>query len=317
MIRNALLAFVAVGCGGGSASPDARVDAGPDLYSFGFMAGDWEVTSRRSAADGGVVETAARSTIRPSLGVAWKEQLIGERDGVAGEVGVLYGRSDRPPAWLMARGDGAAGTFDVLEGTLAAGRAELISRDGSRPDGGRTRVTLVAAGGDAFELTLEEVTGGDGFVLVETLSYRRAGAGFVLPAPPAEAAGCVAPEYHQLDFWLGDWDVMGARNDIRSVLGGCIVEENWTGSELGTSFNMYDRRTAEWTQVWLDTFANNLVMHGGWDGERMSFESRAGPLPRRLLLTPRGDGTVRQRSEYSLDGGATFMLNFDYLYRER
>jgi hypothetical protein len=313
-----VLAIALAACGdGGDLVADARVDAAPSLTSFAFMAGNWEVTSRRAIAGGGEVETAARSTITPALGIAWKEQLVGERDGAAVETLTLYGRSERRPAWLIARGDGAAGTFDVLEGTLAAGRGEFTDREGARPDGGMTRVTLESTGADSFELRIDQAAGGGGFELLERLSYRRAGTGFQLPAPPAVADGCREPVYHELDFWLGDWDVMGARNDIHARLGGCIVEENWTGSERGTSFNMYDRRAGHWTEVWVDTNGNNLVMFGGWDGTRMRLESSGVTRRNRLTLTPNGDGTVRQLSEISTNGGATYMTNFDFIYRPR
>lgn len=310
-----VLCAALVACGEDGASvADARVDAPPSLDNFGFMTGDWEVTSELTLPDGGVAQTAARATVTPSLGIAWKEQWIGERDGAPVEVLTLYGRSDRPPAWLVARGDGGAGTFDVLEGTLRAGRGVFTSREGSRPDGGMTRLTLEAASADAFELTRDEAAGGGDFTRRERLTYRRAGAGFELPAAPSPAAGCVDPLYHQLDFWLGDWNVMGARNDIRSRLGGCIVEENWAGSERGTSFNMYDAQAALWTEVWVDTDGNNLVMHGGWNGTRMVLESTLGNIRRRLTLVPNRDGTVRQLSEFSTNAGATYMTNFDFTY---
>src|SRR4029453_11093809 len=41
------------------------------------------------------------------------------------------------------------------------------------------------------------------------------------------------PEYHQFDFWLGEWDVMspGAPGPVHSrierLLDGCIIQENW------------------------------------------------------------------------------------------
>src|SRR5689334_20818408 len=51
--------------------------------------------------------------------------------------------------------------------------------------------------------------------------------------PPGQA--CKAVGYHQFDFWVGNWDVhnadgsLGGTNVVKSRLGGCVVEENWTG----------------------------------------------------------------------------------------
>ena len=53
----------------------------------------------------------------------------------------------------------------------------------------------------------------------------------------ALASPCTAPEYHQLDFWLGDWDTVDmsdhpdgkgpsiARAHIEPILGGCALHE--------------------------------------------------------------------------------------------
>jgi hypothetical protein len=90
------------------------------------------------------------------------------------------------------------------------------------------------------------------------------------PSPlPLEAFGarhvpggvCRGAEYHQFDFWLGSWDAytgngqLGGTNVVKSKLRGCVVEENWTGANLGRgrSINFYDASTNTWSQMWVSS----------------------------------------------------------------
>src|SRR5256885_654892 len=82
--------------------------------------------------------------------------------------------------------------------------------------------------------------------------------------PPATATstsmarGCDAPEYHRLDFWLGEWDVRDPRgaylgtNVVTRALRGCAIEERWTDAEGRGGFSLfyYDRALGLWKQVW-------------------------------------------------------------------
>lgn len=77
--------------------------------------------------------------------------------------------------------------------------------------------------------------------------------------PPGQA--CRSTAYHQFDFWLGNWDVhtaagaLAGTNVVKSRLGGCVVEENWTGAGLGhgRSLNFYDASTDTWSQMWVSS----------------------------------------------------------------
>src|SRR6266508_5272465 len=80
------------------------------------------------------------------------------------------------------------------------------------------------------------------------------------PAAPVMSASCTAPQYRQFDFWLGDWDLVGAdgkksaEDKVVQVLGGCALQENWTGvkSGQGLSFSAYDPATRHWHQTLID-----------------------------------------------------------------
>jgi hypothetical protein len=62
------------------------------------------------------------------------------------------------------------------------------------------------------------------------------------------AAPCTAPQHRQFDFWIGEWEVTGARgqragsNRIERILGGCALYESWEGASgsRGHSINAWD-----------------------------------------------------------------------------
>src|SRR4029077_12197734 len=68
------------------------------------------------------------------------------------------------------------------------------------------------------------------------------------PSPAPMSPACTAPQYRQFDFWLGEWDLVGAdgkksaEDKVVQVLGGCGLQENWTSvkSGQGLSFSAYD-----------------------------------------------------------------------------
>lgn len=104
---------------------------------------------------------------------------------------------------------------------------------------------------------------------------------FGLHAPGLAGAGCVAPQYRQFDFWLGQWEVLDptgvaflGTNIVEQELDGCAVEENWTGSGgvRGRSINSYDASTDTWSQFWVAAgggLGGVLLLEGGLEGESM------------------------------------------------
>ena len=149
----------------------------------------------------------------------------------------------------------------------------------------------------------------------------------------AEGA-CNRPEYHQLDFWIGDWNVVSASgeplgaNRIESILKGCAIQENWTdpSGEEGKSLFYYSPGQSRWKQVWVTASANALggmkekaalpVADGGmrFQGELVDHDRI---ILDRTTLTPLADGRVRQIIETSTDGGTTWRVQFDALYERK
>lgn len=137
--------------------------------------------------------------------------------------------------------------------------------------------------------------------------------------------GCSADGYRQFDFWVGKWDVfnpsgLAGTSVIDSELGGCAIEENWTGAlgGGGKSLNTYDASTGTWSQLWVSeggcpfgtvliegTFADGSLTMRGTREQPQGFLSGppCAPPPTVAVFkrtdffrwTPLPDGTVIQQ----------------------
>jgi hypothetical protein len=140
--------------------------------------------------------------------------------------------------------------------------------------------------------------------------------------------GCPGPEFHQFDFWVGQWDVTvqgkpAGSNTITQEEQGCLIHEHWTGAKGGTgqSFNFFDQSTKQWNQVWVDNSASSLRLAGTFADNQMRMTGVAPgpdgkPQQQRLTFFKNADGTVRQLWETSSDG-TSWQVAFDGLYRRK
>ena len=134
------------------------------------------------------------------------------------------------------------------------------------------------------------------------------------------------PEFRQLDFWVGDWDVYSGKqkageNLIELTLKDCVVVENWSGAQgdHGKSYNKWNPQKKEWEQFWVDDSGSTRYFEGqAVDGEMhwtTQFTARDGrPGTRRIVLSKLGPDKVRQLSEATLDGGKTWVTVYDFVY---
>ena len=141
---------------------------------------------------------------------------------------------------------------------------------------------------------------------------------------------CTASECRQFDFWIGDWEVrtpqgqLAGTNRIEKILGGCVLEENWTGASgvRGKSFNIFSAADRKWHQTWVDSNGLLLVLVGDWRDNKMELGGEV-PQPdgkvvvHRVTWKPMADGGVRQHWETSEDGGKSWSDVFVGLYRRR
>ncbi len=141
-------------------------------------------------------------------------------------------------------------------------------------------------------------------------------------------AACEAAEHHQLDFWIGTWDVLSdgevvASSTIARSAEGCAVIERYRQRDgySGTSINFRDPGLRRWRQSWVDTGGGVGEFVGDPAPDAMAFTGETHrpdgtKVLRRMTLTKRPDGTVRQRSLASTDGGQTWKPHYDFVYRK-
>lgn len=142
------------------------------------------------------------------------------------------------------------------------------------------------------------------------------------PSPVSTMSpSCSAPQYRQFDFWLGDWDFVGTdgkkstEDRVVHVLGGCALQENWTGvkSGQGLSFSAYDPATKRWHQTLMDDSGAVLKLEGEFVegkmvlvGQRPSQKEKGVTITHRIVWTPLPDHRVKQYWELSTNGGRTW-----------
>jgi len=140
------------------------------------------------------------------------------------------------------------------------------------------------------------------------------------------------PVYSLLDFWVGEWDVYSdgekaGENRIDKVLEGCVVLEHWTaaGGGLGMSV-FYVDADGIWQQVWVTEWSANpggmkektFVAEMSNNGVRFQGKlqhPKIGSYLDRTTLTPLDNGDVSQVIEISRDGGESWEITFDAIYR--
>jgi hypothetical protein len=152
------------------------------------------------------------------------------------------------------------------------------------------------------------------------------------PAAPMMSEACTAPQYRQFDFWLGDWDLVGsdgkksAEDKVVQVLGGCALQENWTGvkSGQGLSISAYDPATRHWHQTLMDDGGAVLKIEGEFAdgkmiliGQRPSQKEKGVTITHRIAWTPLQDHRVKQVWENSTNGGRTWRLVSEGTYVPR
>jgi len=139
---------------------------------------------------------------------------------------------------------------------------------------------------------------------------------------------CSGLEYHQFDFWVGDWDAFStdkpatpeARLRVDRILGGCVVREDYRdvyGHE-GQSFSIYDASRKVWHQTWVTNRGELLLLDGGWrnGGMILSGHDLHNGKPRQVRGIWKAEKLgVRESAFTSFDGGKTWTPWFDLIFR--
>jgi hypothetical protein len=162
----------------------------------------------------------------------------------------------------------------------------------------------------------------------------RAGGAVALEQTTAPAT-CDTPQHHQLDFWVGDWQVFDAATNqlvaferVEKHSEGCIVQENLTfltnmyrrpGVKYrlaGIGVNRFDGE--HWLQMWADNQWGAIFLRGAPDADgNMVFETVIPSRKRdvKLVYENRPDGTVRILQYVAPAGSGKWVKYGDLIYR--
>jgi hypothetical protein len=145
-------------------------------------------------------------------------------------------------------------------------------------------------------------------------------------APSKPPPACVAPEFHQFDFWLGAWKVANPQgkevgtSEISRASEGCAIREEWKSASgnTGMSINYYDLEDRKWHQDWVGGDGVILHLKGGIIGDAMVLtgesNSSKGTTLNRISWTPLPGSKVKQEWSTSDDHGKTWQPSFVGIY---
>ena len=142
-------------------------------------------------------------------------------------------------------------------------------------------------------------------------------------------ARCTASEYHQLDFWVDDWDTFDtespggpsvARAHVDRIAQGCGLHELYEQDDglVGDSILSYDATRRQWQQTWITNRGSIMVITGNFRDGQLVLEGEVhrgdgGVVLQRISWKPEGEG-VRESALISRDQGKTWGPSFDVLF---
>jgi hypothetical protein len=156
------------------------------------------------------------------------------------------------------------------------------------------------------------------------------GASLAADAPPA--FGCSAVEYHQLDFWIGDWDAFEgdapdgasiARARVEPIAGGCAIHELYEQGDglIGDSILSYDPVRKHWQQTWVTNRGALMVLTGHFTDGVLVLEGEShlqdGRSVMQRISWQASERGVREWAVMSTDLGKTWSPAFDVLFVKR
>lgn len=189
-----------------------------------------------------------------------------------------------------------------------------------------TRLAIAGCMLGLFAAPLQRAAGQTGG---QTSSQGAPSAAQAAPTSPPPTPCANNPDNHRFDFWIGQWDVTTpdgkkvGTSHVDVISGGCALLENWralNGGE-GKSINTFDPATHQWRQFWVGqggavTDYSESVWHDGSVSFLVHAPAANGSpaSTTRLTFTPLDSATVRQHSEITTDGGATWTTQYDLHY---
>lgn len=149
---------------------------------------------------------------------------------------------------------------------------------------------------------------------------------------------CDAEEGHALDFWIGEWDLTWpggqggtpegtegrGTNKITRVLDDCVIEEQFRADGFsGMSVSVYNGRTGDWRQTWVDNQSGYISLSGGLLDGVMELRTEPFTNPQgqqqinRMIWTDVTTNSLEWHWQASLDGGKTWQDRWVITYTRR
>lgn len=284
-----------------------------EFHQFDFWLGDWE--SADPAAPGASevekVESGRLITERwaPASGASSRGMIF--YDPALRKWRAFFISS----AGEMLRGEGELrdGAM-VFEGPRVADAAQSMFR-----------LTYSHSNDEARRL-LEVSEDGHAFKPLSDLKLKRRAAD-APPIRPAPGATPPPPEYAELEFWIGDWQVRGedgrlvGEERVGRRDAGRILMQTWKSAlhQTGRAMIGYDAADKVWRYLWVDdsgliqTLAGRVEQGALKLSGTCSLASGARHAVRSTLSQEKS-GRLRHVSELSEDEGATWKPRFDLTY---
>ncbi|HTD29291.1 MAG TPA: hypothetical protein VK660_07875 [Xanthomonadaceae bacterium] len=142
---------------------------------------------------------------------------------------------------------------------------------------------------------------------------------------------CSAAEYHQMNFWIGDWDAFEtdspsgpseARAHIDPIAQGCAIHELYQQFDglIGDSILSYDPARKQWQQTWVTNRGSIMVITGNFKDGALVLQGEAhlndGKTVMQRIYWKAQDKGVREWAALSKDGGKTWAPAFDVSFRK-
>jgi hypothetical protein len=140
---------------------------------------------------------------------------------------------------------------------------------------------------------------------------------------PSPCTDGTHPEYRQADFWIGHWDVVRSSSNTSHVatvtisksVNGCALSEIWAG-KTGDAHGLiaYSPSTRKWDYLYVEPTGDPIRLDDGvLAGSDFKF-NQAVPVDGKVhhwTLSLLRDGTLRELSVGSSDGGKTWTTDYD------
>ena len=149
-------------------------------------------------------------------------------------------------------------------------------------------------------------------------------------------APCAEPQHAQFDFWVGEWDATWpgdkpgvqdhGTNSIRRMMGGCVVEEHFSGGDTmplrGMSVSTFDARSNQWKQTWVDNQGSYLDFVGEFKDRQMilwrhTTSKDGNKLLQRMVFKNIGAKEFDWSWERSVDNGKTWQVVWPIHYTRK